>query len=721
MITQDEFKHLTPDQRQQIKDEINSHMGDYLINRCGISNPARSGNFRCPVCGHKEMHYYPDTNKVRCFSGKGCSDPHPYDLIDLIGKLRGISNYNDKLYTAMNELGISIPGTGLGKAQDAPAPANKPGAAAPAEDQQKKKYNPEGVRNFVRQSAEAMPGSRGETYMTRRGFDPSFLQEMRIGYDEYFDAVVIPYSKKPDPLLDYYFMRYIVPKVDEDGKKQKAYKLSGVEPIFHADNLTNDMPYVFVCEGQIDALSIEQAGGNAIAIGSSNNTGKLINYLKELQKHPDYKDLKSKKTFVIALDNDTAGKAAGKKLIEELTEAEYAAISAIDAGLYDYTEALTEYEIDKMTGEKERGDAPQKIKDINELLQGDPEELTKRIEKMISSPADVYRDSFSMGSFRSEYQRQRIENSNAPRISTGFNHLDNVLGGGIRAALIFIGAITSIGKTTFVMQIADHIAKQGKDVLIFALEMSRFELVSRSISRESYRIAKVQQTPQPDNALTFYEISDGQPLTAAKTNILTQAEDYYFKAIAPHIFIVEGEGSVTAEAIRGQVQRHTKLTGAAPVVIVDYLQLMQPPKDAYRLSDKQVVDINTMALKHISRDYTTPVIAVMSLNRASYNEDVNLASGKESGATEYGCDILLGMNQEKENDNGTRSIYIDVLKHRGGIKDRRVTFTYTPAHSYFKDEASMRIPKKKDKDSSAATQSEQVKKGERDSKGYMRI
>ena len=680
MITETEYKQLTKEQREQVKQQINSRMGDYLINRCGISNPARSGNFECPICHHKEMHYYPDTNKVRCFSGKGCSDPQPYDLIDLIGKLHNISSYNDKLFTAINETGVSIPAA-AGKAQGSPAPANEPGAAVqPAADQQQSKPNTEGIKNFVRQSAAAMTGSRGESYMIDRGFDPSFLQEMRIGYDSYYDAVVIPYSKEPDKNLDYYFMRYIVPKVDKDGKKIKGYKPKGItEPIFHADNLSNGMPYVFICEGQINALSIEQVGGNAIAIGSSNNGKKLLDYINQLQSiDPGYR---SKKTFIVSFDNDTAGKAAEKKLIADLKDAGFIAMSSIEAGLYDPIPELSK-----------------PVNDTNDLLVGDPTTLTARIEKMISSPADVYRDSYSMGSFRSEYQRQRIENNKAPRISTGFKHLDEVLGGGLRPSLIFLGAITSIGKTTLIMQMADSIAKQGRDVLIFALEMSRFELVSRSISRESFRIAKAMQTPQESNALTYYEISDGQPLTAAKTNILKQAEDYYFRAIAPHVFIVEGEGQVTADFIRDQVQQHTELTGAAPVVIVDYLQLMQPPKDAIRLSDKQVVDINTMALKHISRDsdFRTPVIAVMSLNRAAYNDDVNLASGKESGATEYGCDILLGMNQEKENDNGTRSIYIDVLKHRGGIKDRRVTFTYTPAYSSFKDNAAMRIPKKKD-------------------------
>ena len=735
MITYDEYKQLTQDQRNEIRDYIKDtyDIGDYISSHYSVTLKS-SGNSECPICHHKEFHYWHDRNKVRCFSGQGCNDPEPLDIFGFIGKEKGISNFYDQLYEAINVLGVNISAV-IGtiptakQTQGSPARSN-PGAAAaqqPAQDQQqqpKKKYDPEGVKNFIRMAAAAMPGSAAETYMTRRGFDPDFLKEMRIGYDEYNNAVVIPYSKAPDSFFDYFAMRYIVPKkyIDESGKEKEIrfYKPTGeTEPIFHADNITNGMPYVFVCEGQIDALSIEQVGGNAVAIGSTTNGSKLINYLRSLQEHPDYKDLRSKKTFVISFDHDDAGIPAEKKLIEELTAAGYVALSANDASLYDYTPALTEYEIDKMTREKEQGRVPKKLKDINELLQGDPDALTRRIERLISKPADVYRDSFSMGSFRSAYQKERETNSTQPFIQTGFSKLDEALDGGMRPALIFLGAITSIGKTTILMQIADYIAQQGKDVIVFALEMSRFELVSRSISRESLRIAKAQQIPQPNNALKFFEIADGEPLTKDKAAILKQAEDYYFTRIAPHLFIVEGEGDVTVESIRQQVQTHTELTGAAPVVIVDYLQLLQPPKDANRWSDKQVVDHNTIAMKHISRDFRTPVIGVLSLNRAAYNDDVSLSSGKESGAIEYGCDILLGMNQDRENDDGSRSIYIDILKNRSGKKDRRITFDYAPGFSSFKDKAVVRISKKKD--SSESAQTEQIKKGERDSKGYMRI
>ncbi|GMO68240.1 MAG: hypothetical protein Nk1A_6930 [Endomicrobiia bacterium] len=58
-------------------------------------------------------------------------------------------------------------------------------------------------------------------------------------------------------------------------------------------------------------------------------------------------------------------------------------------------------------------------------------------------------------------------------VSTGFTNLDIALGGGLRTKRLYaIGGVTGIGKTTFVMNIADNIASSGQDVLIFSLEMS---------------------------------------------------------------------------------------------------------------------------------------------------------------------------------------------------------------------------------------------------------
>ena len=76
-----------------------------------------------------------------------------------------------------------------------------------------------------------------------------------------------------------------------------------------------------------------------------------------------------------------------------------------------------------------------------------------------------------------------------PIWATGFTELDELLDGGFLGGnLILLGAISSLGKTTFALQIAENIASAGKDVLIFSLEMSKNELNAKSISRNTYRL-----------------------------------------------------------------------------------------------------------------------------------------------------------------------------------------------------------------------------------------
>ena len=71
--------------------------------------------------------------------------------------------------------------------------------------------------------------------------------------------------------------------------------------------------------------------------------------------------------------------------------------------------------------------------------------------------------------------------------ASGFSELDKKLDGGFMGEqLIFLGAISSLGKTSYALQIATQIAEQGKDVLIFSLEMSKNELNAKTISRYTH-------------------------------------------------------------------------------------------------------------------------------------------------------------------------------------------------------------------------------------------
>ena len=277
-----------------------------------------------------------------------------------------------------------------------------------------------------------------------------------------------------------------------------------------------------------------------------------------------------------------------------------------------------------------------------------------------------------------------------PRISTGFPYLNQLLDGGLYPSLITLGAVTGEGKTTLGLQMMDNIAAAGQDVIIFSLEMSRFELIAKSISRLGFKKAIDKDDAFTTRQLLNYD--DYNSYTTERLLLIEKSKQEYFDSIAPHVFIREAMGDMNVTKMRDILKAHQDQTGAAPVVLVDYIQLLAPPNTWRNMTDKQVLDFNIMSLKQMSRDFNTPVIAISSLNRQAYStrgkanqgpagsqqdNRVTLADFKESGAIEYSSDILLGLNKESYDDRTkVGRMALDVLKNRNGEKNTSQAFDY---------------------------------------------
>ena len=265
-------------------------------------------------------------------------------------------------------------------------------------------------------------------------------------------------------------------------------------------------------------------------------------------------------------------------------------------------------------------------------------------------------------------------------ISTGFNNLDSILGGGLYPGLYILGAISSLGKTTFALQIADQIAI-NKKVLIYSLEMDKQELIAKSISRAT-------QTLSTRQVLTGYDLEE---VNRVKSEI---------KKSLKNITIKSGVGDIGINQIIEDVKSYIEYHKEAPVIFIDYLQLLSPYND--KASDKQNTDKAVLELKRLSRDYKTPVVAISSFNRDNYTNPVNMTSFKESGAIEYSSDVLLGLQylgmdytesdfvngkdmrpkrirQLIEHNKNAKKIDIEckILKNRNGEKGD-CNFTLTP-------------------------------------------
>jgi replicative DNA helicase len=288
-------------------------------------------------------------------------------------------------------------------------------------------------------------------------------------------------------------------------------------------------------------------------------------------------------------------------------------------------------------------------------------------------------------------------------IKTGFNHLDHQLGGGLYQGLYAIGAVSSLGKTTFVLQIADYIAEHGTDVLIFSLEMSRFELIAKSISRNTCLLSMNNGAINERLSKTVRGITQGsryKDYLDDESKIIKQAIEVYQKG-ASNLYICEGVGDISVMDICRIAKEHKVNTGRVPVIIVDYLQILSPYNE--RATDKQNTDKSVVELKRLSRDMITPVIAISSMNRNSYNGkdkdkhtdsfdwDNEMTGFKESGGIEYSCDVLIKLKAKNDKADTIRDVSLLVLKNRNGELSDKLSYKYHKRYNYFDDKASTRF------------------------------
>lgn len=339
-------------------------------------------------------------------------------------------------------------------------------------------------------------------------------------------------------------------------------------------------------------------------------------------------------------------------------------------------------------------DAIVEKRDLEKALADFKAAADKAISSTITEREKNSYKSKSNASFMVQFTDKIDEAVSTPAISTGFPELNEALDGGLYEGLYTLGGITSLGKTSLILQIADQIAIQGKDVLFIALEMSRYELIAKSISRLTYQFCNAEKPHIPyEHAKTARGVLSGDKYdsyTDKGRELILKAEMTYSK-YADHIYMVEGIGDIGVKEIRQLVSRHKALTGKAPVVIVDYLQILAPYNVKY--TDKQNTDKNVLELKRISRDYKTPVICLSSLNRMNYQKEISLEAFKESGAIEYSSDVLLGLQltaekgdstiTEAEMEKNTRDVEIKILKNRNGRTGAKVNFSYRTLFSCF--------------------------------------
>jgi len=271
---------------------------------------------------------------------------------------------------------------------------------------------------------------------------------------------------------------------------------------------------------------------------------------------------------------------------------------------------------------------------------------------------------------------------------TGFANLDEKTSG-LYPGLYVIGAVPSLGKTTFVHQLGDQLAEAGDHVLYFSLEQNCLEMITKSLSR-------ITAKRDISTAVSAINIRRGH-ITQAVNDAL---KDY--RLLADRISIIALNFDASINYIQGYIEQYIKRNETKPIVIIDYLQIV-PPADP-RQTNKDKIDEIVRALKKIQGNNDLVVFVVSSFNRTNYLAPVDFESYKESGGIEYTADVVWGLqlqiqnselfNSEKKikekreairaaKEANPRKVELVCLKNRYGIANYSCGFNYNPVYDLF--------------------------------------
>lgn len=220
--------------------------------------------------------------------------------------------------------------------------------------------------------------------------------------------------------------------------------------------------------------------------------------------------------------------------------------------------------------------------------------------------------------------RASRSNSSVTGLATGFNDLDIKTSGLQKSDLVLIAARPSMGKTAFVLNLAQQIAvRHPHTTAIFSLEMSKEQLVNRLLSMESgVESMKLRNGRLSENDWADVVESSG--------------------VIAQSALVIDDTPGISINELRSKC-RKLKLERNLELVIIDYLQLMSGSGKGTDSRQQEISDISR-SLKALARELQTPVIALSQLSRACETRPDHrpmLSDLRESGAIEQDADVVM--------------------------------------------------------------------------------
>lgn len=247
-------------------------------------------------------------------------------------------------------------------------------------------------------------------------------------------------------------------------------------------------------------------------------------------------------------------------------------------------------------------------------------------------------------------------------IPTGFVQIDNVLRGFRKSELVIIGGRPAMGKSTLGLNMACNMAKSGKKVVFFSLEMAKKELHQRMVKAETgiENIYKINQEQFSVCADASRYIENHLPLTIIDT------------------------ADITVEGIHGIAKRIKEQDGL-DCIYIDHLSILKSKK-SYKSRYEEITDISRQ-LKVIAKDLDIPVVALCQLNRGVESREVKIPTMmdlRDSGSIEQDADLILFIhraeyyaiqkNEMPEPQDEGKAIISICKNRRGGVGCTELNF-----------------------------------------------
>jgi len=300
-------------------------------------------------------------------------------------------------------------------------------------------------------------------------------------------------------------------------------------------------------------------------------------------------------------------------------------------------------------------------KEVNEVLDRAEQSIFSVSQQFMKEKFTPIQDVLS-GAFDRIDQLHK-EKGKLRGLPTGYTDLDNLLAGFQKSDLIILAARPSVGKTSFALDIARHVAvKAKKSVGIFSLEMSKEQLVDRLIcSQGGVGLWKMRTGKLSENTDDFPKI--GQAMSE-----LSESRIY-----------IDDFANTNVMELRTKARR-LQMEQGLDMIIIDYLQLMEGTGKKSS-SDNRVQEISEIsrALKGVARELDVPVLALSQLSRAVEQQGgaaiPKLSHLRESGSIEQDADVVMFIYRKSADRNfdinslteeEKSSAEIHIAKHRNG-------------------------------------------------------